>query len=64
MEAYQQRVIDEKNELGARRGKLIDFLTSDKLLNLPFEDQKLLERQANAMKEYLEILEARIARFK
>ena len=63
LQPHQQRVVEEKNDLGVRRGKLLDFLSGDKIHDLPEDDQLLLQDQCNAMTTYLEILEKRIARF-
>lgn len=60
---HQQRVLEERTELAARRGKLLDFFTGNVFGTLPEVDQKLLQDQFNAMTAYLEILEKRIARF-
>lgn len=60
---YQQRVIDERDELAARLGKLEAYLMGAAFTLLPPEDQALLHIQAALMKTYCETLEKRIARF-
>lgn len=60
---YQQRVIQERNELDWRLGNLVAFFASVRFALLPEEDQQLLKRQADVMAEYSHILSDRIARF-
>ena len=61
--AYQQRVIQERNDLDWRLGNLVAFFASVRFALLPEEDQQLLKRQADVMAEYSHILTKRIARF-
>lgn len=64
MDAYQQRVVDEKDELDRRLVKLRAFIDGpDTYAQLPTEDRKLLWQQWQAMLEYSDILGQRIARF-
>ena len=60
---YQQRVIQERDELDWRLGNLVAFFASVRFALLPEEDRKLLKRQADVMAEYSRILSIRIARF-
>ena len=60
---YQQRVIQERNDLDWRLGNLVAFFASVRFALLPEEDQQLLKRQADVMAEYSHILTKRIARF-
>ena len=60
---YQQRVIQERNELDWRLGNLVAFFASVRFALLPEEDRKLLKRQADVMAEYSRILTRRIERF-
>lgn len=60
---YQQRVIQERNELDWRLGNLVAFFASVRFALLPEEDQQLLKRQADVMAEYSHILTRRIERF-
>jgi len=62
MEAYQQRVIDEKNELDERLEKLRSFLSQVKCID--DIELYLLKRQKRVMIEYSKILGARIYHFK
>lgn len=59
---YQQRVIQERNDLDWRLGNLVAFFASVRFAFLPEEDRKLLKRQADVMAEYSRILSIRIAR--
>ena len=63
MMPHQQRVIDEKEELDAKLGKLIPFLASDTCLSLPFDERSRLKRQSEVMAEYSAILGERISAF-
>lgn len=63
MEPYQQRVIDEKTELDAKREKLKVFMNSEAFRGLPFEERNRLMDQANIMKDYSIILDERIGAF-
>jgi hypothetical protein len=63
MMPHQQRVIDEKEDLDAKLGKLIPFLSSDTCLSLPFDERSRLKRQSEVMAEYSAILGERIAAF-
>lgn len=64
MQPYQERVIDEKVDLDARREKLTAFIDENPMFDaLPEDEQKRLERQALIMAEYSAILGARIEAF-
>ena len=64
-QAWQQRVIDERNELRVKLDNLIEFIEkSNRFLQLPNEDQFLLAAQRNAMSLYINILTRRINKFK
>lgn len=63
MEPYQQRVIEEKNELDEKLAKLSSFGTSAMFTALPVEEQGRLNRQYRVMEEYSRILQERIAAF-
>jgi hypothetical protein len=64
MEAFQQRVLDEKNELDERRAKLYDFIRGLSLPGvfpaLPLHEQRLMQQQAAAMDWYSETLARRL----
>jgi hypothetical protein len=57
---FQQRVIDEKRELGKRLAKLNAFIETDMFQSLDRIDQILLRRQLWTMQEYSKTLELRI----
>ena len=63
LQPYQERVIEEKEQLGERLQKLNTFLTTQQSLDLPFDERCLLVRQANTMEQYYDILLDRIERF-
>lgn len=60
---HQQRVVDEKNELDEKIGKLQAFFDNEIYKNLPNEDRALLIEQVNHMRIYSDILFRRIQRF-
>lgn len=60
---YQQRVIDEKAELDARRVKLMAFKDKDNFAALPSREQELLNTQSHVMTMYSAVLGERIAAF-
>jgi len=61
MEAYQERVVEEKKELDDKIEKLAAFLQTDTFGNLPDVEQARMTRQKRAMKEYSKALGERIA---
>jgi hypothetical protein len=64
MEAFQQRVVDELNELQGRRRNLAIFVTSNPTYReLPLREQGLLTAQLRVMLDYESVLERRIALF-
>lgn len=65
LQPYQQRVVDERNELFAKREALQNFMKNENFETIVPEptDRSLLEEQGKAMNWYLEILNNRIARF-
>ena len=63
MKPHEQRVVDERNELKVKLTKLNDFRKTDTYNQLPGMDQALLDDQSAIMSEYIDILDARIARF-
>lgn len=64
MEAYQQRVIDEKKALDEKIEKLDAFLDTDLFRSLSPDDGSLLMNQQHHMKAYSQVLAQRIERFK
>jgi hypothetical protein len=64
MEAYQERVIAERKELGAKTTALSAFISHQPTFHtLEPEERFLMRRQRNVMLEYCDILDERIARF-
>lgn len=63
MEPYQQRIIDEANELLTKIENLTSFMLSEAYPALRAIDQGLLMVQIRAMRLYHETLRDRIARF-
>jgi hypothetical protein len=64
MEAYQQRVVEEKRELDSKRDKLTEFLKSPNRIKVSQDEQDRLARQLAAMEVYSGILAERIVHFK
>lgn len=64
MEAYQQRVIEEKKELDIKRDKLTEFLKSGDRSKVPQDEQDRLNRQLAHMDAYSNVLAERINHFK
>lgn len=64
MQAFQERVIEERNDLVEKVAKLDVFLTNVDLVDnlIPGEEQRL-QRQAEIMKQYIEVLDERIQYF-
>jgi len=63
-QAFQERVMDERAELGKKLEKLRDFLGGMQYASLPRIEQHLLSHQYITMRTYIAILNDRIARFK
>lgn len=64
MEAYQQRMVDEKKALDEKLDALGSFIVgSHEFASLAKEDKMLLRAQRDAMRDYSNVLEKRIARF-
>lgn len=63
MEAYQQRVIDEKAELDGKLARLNAFTEGQAFAALPWDERCRLSRQALVMIEYSMVLGERIAAF-
>ena len=61
MEPYQQRVIDEQEELESKLQKLNEFLDSGAMVSAT--EQENLLKQSRIMTEYFEILQKRIEWF-
>lgn len=63
MEAYQQRVIEEKSELDERISKLDAFIANSQEGKVSKVTLFLLEKQLEAMFQYSRILDIRISLF-
>jgi hypothetical protein len=63
MEAYQKRVIQERNALDMKIAKLEVFLDTDTFAGLPEDEQERLDGQAHAMKLYSYFLTERLRAF-
>ena len=61
MKSYQQRVIDEQEELESKLQKLNEFLDGGAMISAT--EQENLLKQARIMTEYSEILQTRIEWF-
>ena len=65
MKPWQERVIEEKEDLLTKAQALSQFIgLNPEFENIPEEEQERLKEQCEIMWEYYEILEARIKAFK
>ena len=64
MEAYQQRVVEEKIDLDKRRDSLELFIGSGVFNALPKEERDLLMEQRSVMSLYSQVMWARIRRWR
>lgn len=60
IEAFVQRIIDEKEQLDERLEKLERFLASEKVETLDSEMRRLMTHQAEIMGNYSYILDKRL----
>ena len=63
MKDYQQRVIEEQQDLDVNIARLDLFIISSMFTDLDEDEQNRLKLQAGAMQEYSDILGERIAAF-
>jgi len=63
MQAYQERVVNELQELTKKREKLIDFMGQLEFHELNQSQKSLLNKQAVIMEVYADILEYMIMSF-
>lgn len=63
MKDYQQRVVDEKEELDGRLSRLEDFLTTSLFAKLDGAEKDRMQRQAAIMRAYSALLRERIDAF-
>lgn len=61
MDTWQERVIEERDQLADKLAKLVDFLAKGKGLVLSYDAYGLLVAQELAMRAYLSVLDRRIA---
>ncbi len=65
MQPWQERVVQEKDELDDKLAKLIVFMSSTEYKTMKdWQEASRLKRQSQVMKEYLDILAASIAAFR
>ncbi|WP_171494611.1 crAss001_48 related protein [Acinetobacter junii] len=63
LQPHEQRVVEEKEQLGDRLSKLREFLTKGQPTFIDDKNWKLLKAQFEAMSQYYTILLARIDLF-
>ena len=63
MQPHQQRVVEEKDQLEERLGKLLVFIQGPVFGTLPEAERTRLSCQVLFMDGYLKVLEQRIAAF-
>jgi len=63
MEAYQERVVEEKKDLDGKIERLDTFRLSDKFGELPIDEQQRMRWQKSLMELYSDVLEDRIVNF-
>lgn len=63
MNEFQQRVVEEKQELDARRERLMNFFNTDTFRQFNQAEKDRLRTQHGVMGLYSEILHQRIAAF-
>jgi hypothetical protein len=64
LQPYQERVVQERYDLNVKILALSKFFDTPMYASLELFDRSILVRQLNVMREYMEILESRIAGFK
>ena len=60
-QAYQRRVLTEREDLAYMLRRLDSFIESPQFASVDPDEQKLLRKQGTAMSHYLHVLDARIA---
>ena len=63
MEAYQERVVEEKAALAEKLEKLMEFQKAPPFYRLPPAEQRRLVRQTQIMQMYIDVLNERIEAF-
>ena len=61
MEPHVKRVLDERKELAKKCDALLIFLSGNLFLSLPKEKKDLMHEQYAVMRDYLTILDKRLA---
>lgn len=64
IQEWQQRLLDEKDDLSKKVTRLIDYMMSEHFLTLPKEERHLLSEQLIHMMQYRSVLSERIQRLK
>jgi len=64
LKSYQYKILEEKESLEVRLIKHLAFFRSPVFAGLDSSEQHRLRRQATIMKEYVDILNERIAHFR
>lgn len=63
LQAHEERVVTERNELHDKFSKLSAFLDNPKFLEIDEAEQRRLKQQWGYMELYLDVLDQRIAAF-
>ena len=63
MKEYQQIITDEKKDLDSKINKLGEFIGSDEFASVPMAEQVRMKQQRTIMKQYSDVLAARIQNF-
>ena len=63
LQGWQERLIEERNEIDQRGEKLFQFIESERFTKLPHFDQIALCMQLAHMQGYMEIVTRRIDAF-
>jgi hypothetical protein len=63
MEDWQQRVVEERDELAGKLDRLMAFINEDQLAPLATAERERLTRQRGLMAQYRAVLDERIAAF-
>lgn len=62
--AYQQRVIDERDELQGREHRLNAFIAGPPFVNIDADEQERMTRQRGLQRALIGVLNERIVAFK
>ncbi len=64
LQSWQNRVLDERNDLDGKIQRLTTFLSQDAYRQLPEAEQRMLTKQRKFMLGYLSVLDERIFAWK